>query len=335
MKKLLLSLSLFCTMLVGNINLFSPDETARPMPVRESLKQLGAEPVTFTTTDGIPIKALFTYKEHATATIIVVPGFLGIKESYAAFVQHFPTYNILLMDQRGRGESGGPRWWKTLLSYGIHDYLDIVAAIHFVSEKTKKPIIVYGSCAGAFNSSRALIYLQKNNLLEKFQVKGFVFESGWHSVSNAGMSAALGDISSNIFNYVQGKTPVPNQQPQPTVRSALDTIRKTKIFGRLYGASKEIMHLVYWAVGDHMTDLDTKVDTAKDLRTLPIPIFFIHALDDHYIPFSSAYMLSKTVKDAQCWWIGKGASWHVRHHCYLGNEFQQKVENFCEYALQK
>jgi len=335
MKKFILLLLLSTVGTQAKVNLFSPEETCYPEPVRAELLSLGAQEVTFTTTDDVAVKALYVERPQAPATIIVSPGFLMLKEFYAAFVLHFPEHNILLIDPRGQGESGGTRWWQSMLTYGLHDYLDVVAAVHFVSEKTHKPIVVYGSCAGAFNAARALIHLQKNNLISHFNVKGFIFESGWHSVANAGVSAALGLTSSSIFEYLQGKAPNPSQAEHPTLRKALSTLQKTKIFSRTYATCKEAMHLMHWLVGDHMTDLDEKVDIAKDLRTLPLPIFFIHALDDHYIPFTSAYLLSTTIKDAHCWWIGKGASWHVRHHCYLGDEFRSKVGDFCRYALKK
>jgi pimeloyl-ACP methyl ester carboxylesterase len=330
-KLLLTSALMLSTAFAGGFDFMSPDNLYKTDLVRKALVEVGAQSIKFTTPDNIQLAAFYLKRADATATMIVVPGFLGIKESYAAFVQHFPKYNILLIDQRGRGDSGGVRWWKSVLSYGTHDYLDIVGAINYLHTNNKLPIIVYGSCAGAFNAARALIQMHKDGLIEKMNIKGLVFESGWHSVSNAGISAALGDISSNILYYIG-----PNKGSAATTpRQALDLRRATKLFNVPYQLCKEALHLLCWAVGDQIGQLDEKLDIFKDLRLLSIPIFFIHAEDDHYIPMQSAYLLSKTVKNSQCWWIGPGASWHVRHHCYLGKEFETRVNGFCAQVLKR
>jgi pimeloyl-ACP methyl ester carboxylesterase len=333
MKKMMLLLILLTTPLLtaGGFDFKSPDNLYKKDLVRKALVDAGAQQITLTTPDNITIAGIYLQRKNSTGSMIVVPGFLGVKESYAAFIEHFPQYDILLIDQRGRGESGGARWWKSVLSYGTDDYLDVVGAIEYIHTHSNKPLFLYGSCAGAFNTARALIQLHQDKKLAQYHIKGLVFESGWHSVSNAGITAALGDISSHILHYVG-----PNKGASSTTpRIALDLRHGTRLFDIPYHLCKEALHVMCWAVGDHIGQLDEKLDIFKDLRTLPIPIFFIHALDDHYIPFQSAYLLSLTIKDRMCWWIGKGASWHVRHHCYLGKEFGTRVSDFCAYSLQK
>ena len=72
--------------------------------------------------------------------------------------------NILFIDARGHGKSEGSVL-KNMWGYGKHEYKDIIAAIKFAHKKNDVPIILYGVCAGAFNSMHALLKLQKKNRL--------------------------------------------------------------------------------------------------------------------------------------------------------------------------
>jgi pimeloyl-ACP methyl ester carboxylesterase len=266
---------------------------------------------------------LYIERPQAKATIIAAPGLGCTKGMCTGFQNHFEDYNFLFIDQRGHGESGGPPLSLTSqFSYGIHDYLDLVAAIQFAHEKNGKPIVLHGYCAGAFNSARALIELQKNNLLEKYHIKGLIFDSGWYSIAATGMSAFLGNFTLALarFNYAD-------------MKKTMDNMREIRETSRSFRYFKEFLQVLNWFLDSKIAKLDKAISIASGIKTLPIPIFFIHAIDDQIVPMTNSYLLAQSAQDPHCWWIEANRSWHVSHQFFLGDEYREKMSKFLKHVI--
>src|SRR5581483_8890448 len=151
--------------------------------VRTVLKAEGFKEIYFKTSDNLRINGLFLTRPHATCNVIVCAGWLpGRKEKMATFFAALPSHcNIFFFDARGRGKSEGPllrQVWK----YGVNEYKDIVGAIEYIHSRNALPIILCGVCSGAFNATHAVLHLEKQGLLSRYNIKGVIFDSGWGSI---------------------------------------------------------------------------------------------------------------------------------------------------------
>ena len=154
------------------------------LTVRKTLLEAGFEKITFETSDNYKLAGLFLSRPNATCNVILCAGWLpGRKEGMATFYDLLPeNCNILFFDARGHGESEGSLLWK-LWRYGIDEYKDITGAISWIHHNNTLPIIIAGICSGAFNATHAIAHLQEQNLIEHYNIKGLVFDSGWGSVT--------------------------------------------------------------------------------------------------------------------------------------------------------
>ncbi len=259
----------------------------------------------FSSTDNISISALFRQNSKARANIIVLAGWLpGRVEGSASLVPLIPEkeYNLLLVNVRGHGKSTGHSPLIDFPSFGTSEYHDVISAIEFLYLTTQKPIIVWGTCAGAFHAAHALIHLSENDLLSTYGVKGLVFDSGWASVTQVSQETAQAMIKKKISNR---------------------WIQQTSLafFKMLY--SGLIKHIQF--KNESTTNLYDKI------QMLTTPTFYIHAKNDSRAYFEHVVTLYKKTPQAIHWWLEKSS--HAVHQLKHKYQYRDKLLEFCETTL--
>jgi pimeloyl-ACP methyl ester carboxylesterase len=112
---------------------------------------LAGETVAFSATDGVPLKAWWIpAPTSARGTMIIAPGGDYTRQAMlprAAFLVH-GGYNVLAIDLRGHGESGG-----RFISPGLVERRDLLGAIQYVRSRGERgPIALMGACLGGVAS---------------------------------------------------------------------------------------------------------------------------------------------------------------------------------------
>lgn len=322
MKKLLLllilPLNLHCNEQSQSELLFDTQFLLQYKRVSNLLCDHGFQEGFFTTPDNLKLNYLYLERPNADFTVILAAGWLpGRKEGIATFYELLPeTCNILFFDARGHGQSEGPLFSKAWI-YGKHEYKDMLGALDFVKSRTKTPIIVYGVCAGAFNAAHALIHLQKEGRLDNYDIRGFIFDSGWASVLSTSWTAILAKANESLARFwgkLYGKkwrdvvTTYPYRASQFIVEKILTLVHM----------------LGFWpafALQENSTNLFDKI------HHLPMPILFIHSQDDEYVPIEHAQHLAKRSQKAHAWWIEKPSK-HACHCLKHKDEYQIKMHSF-------
>lgn len=115
---------------------------------RDEPRNWGLDPpeeLTLRARDGIPLDAwLFEAREPAPS-VIVVHGHGGNKDSMLPLAQIlFPRFNLLLLDTRGHGASGGTR-----TTLGYEERLDVHAAVDELIRRGLGPVGILGISMGA------------------------------------------------------------------------------------------------------------------------------------------------------------------------------------------
>jgi alpha-beta hydrolase superfamily lysophospholipase len=118
---------------------------------------LAAETVSFVSTDGVPLRAWWIpAAQPARGSVVIAHGVDHTRQAMldrATFLVH-AGYNVLPVDLRGHGESGGH-----VVSPGVAEANDIVAAARFArSRDARVPVAVlgvsYGAVAGVFAAAQ-------------------------------------------------------------------------------------------------------------------------------------------------------------------------------------
>jgi alpha-beta hydrolase superfamily lysophospholipase len=103
------------------------------------------EPTCFHSPDGVDISAWLIPHPTARAAVILCHGFGGHKGSMLPLAEFLaPHYNVLLLDVRGHGESGGA--WTSI---GHFERLDVIAAAEELRRLSLGPIGALGISMGA------------------------------------------------------------------------------------------------------------------------------------------------------------------------------------------
>lgn len=272
------------------------------------LVQEGFCPVSFYTPDGIKLHGLFLQRPHSLGTVICIEGYHdGSRFDVAALTPIIPeSYNILFFNQRGYTPSKG-KSWKNLWFYGMHQHQDVIGAINFVNTLTHKPIILWGTCAGAFNAAHALIHLQQQN--HTYSIKGLIFDSGWGSVPHTAQA-----FSKNIARKMV-------QAPQV---SKPDTLVEKMLYGLILVSKKLLLIDYCWHVYHPQTTLHGK------MKQLKLPILFIHAQNDHIASLNQVQQLLDETPHAFSWFVPE--STHSMIHIKQKGQYRQVLTSFLNYA---
>jgi pimeloyl-ACP methyl ester carboxylesterase len=112
---------------------------------------LQGETVSFNSTDGVPLMAWWLpASTPARGSVIIAPGGDHTRQVMlprAVFLVH-SGYNVLAVDLRGHGESGG-----RFISPGLVERYDLLGAIQYVRSRGERgPIALMGVCLGAVAS---------------------------------------------------------------------------------------------------------------------------------------------------------------------------------------
>ncbi len=96
-----------------------------------------AQKIFLRTNDNKKISAVLIERPHAQSSLIICHSYRRNKEHIAPFINLFPDYNLLLLDFRGHGESE-----KTPISFGIHEYHDVLAATKFMKNRFPDHLLI-------------------------------------------------------------------------------------------------------------------------------------------------------------------------------------------------
>jgi len=287
--------------------------------VRSFLKTKGFSKGYFTTTDNIKIRYLLCQREHATCTVIACSGFLpGKKEGLATLYGILPpSCNLLLFDARGHGESGGT-FLGSCLTYGKHEYKDIIAAIEFAYHHTQLPNIIFGMCSGAFHAAHALIQLKKDGALHDKKVAGLIFDSGWGSLKETSRSTAkakVRDVLLSFCSYFAKKTSIKNHYVWKALSAKADMVWNA--FHNLF-------------VAPHINEKETNL--FDKISEIPTPIFYIHAMSDDYVSIDNVQSLARLSQCPQSWWIEQPSK-HALNHLKHKEAYAQKIASFIAHIV--
>ena len=272
------------------------------------LKKDGFCSVRFNTPDGIKLHGLLLFRPNSIGTIICAEGYHdGTRFDAAALVPLIPdNYNILFFNQRGYAPSKG-KSWKNIWFYGMYHYQDILGALDFIVSLTDKPIILWGTCAGAFNAAHALIHSAEHNLT--YPVKGLIFDSGWSSVPTTARTFSK-KIACKLLQV-------------PTV-SKPDTILEKITHGLVIATQKMLLIDYCLAKYDPQTTLIGKMEQIQ------VPVLFIHSKNDQIACFEQVEQLIAQTPHAFSWIVPE--STHSMIHIKQKGQYQQVLTSFLNYV---
>jgi len=312
---------IFMTVLLYGICAQASDPTNQPFLNPEQLKDTkktqqrllshGFKKIFFMTQDKLKLCGLFLDKhqsEKTKGTIIYCAGFYpGTKEGMSSFYTLIADqpYNVLLFDARGHQESEGTLLtYSNLKQYGSTEYQDIIAAITFVQKYNTEHnintnIIIHGICSGAFNTAKALEHMTQHNDPNLRTIKGIIFDSGW---------LQLQDIV------------------ESTINAELDKRFKNSYFSWVAKPLSYILNNFYLLTLKHYHTQLPGIE--KFIQTTTIPIWFVHCINDPYVPIQPVQKCTQQCRTPRCWWIeyNSHASYHMKHH----QEYQAKLLDFLQ-----
>lgn len=170
-----------------------PDETYAPI-IREkarALRELGLEQVAIRSREGYVLRAHWYPAEGAKRTVILAHGWRSLWSldfSASAPFLHEQACNLLLIDQRCHGESGGD-----LISYGIQERYDILSWLSWLEENHPgTPVYLCGLSMGAAT------VLMTAELPEAKGVAGIIADCGYSTpdeIVRMGVQKTLGGLT--------------------------------------------------------------------------------------------------------------------------------------------
>ena len=141
------------------------------------MKEKGTEKLFISSYDGLRLKATFLpAEEESNKTILAVHGYRNHGErEFAAMVRFYYEmgYNVLMVDDRGHGESGGD-----YVCYGWQDHFDVESWIQYLIQRLGEDseIFLYGISMGA-----ATVMITAGDSLPP-QVKGVIADCGYTNI---------------------------------------------------------------------------------------------------------------------------------------------------------
>lgn len=226
----------------------------------------------------IPRKKNADHANRTPSTVIVASGFFpGRQWGMATLTALIPDYNIVLFDARGKGDSEGP-FWRKVKRYGKREYQDVIAVMNYVkTEHPQEQLLMYGLCAGAFHTIRALEILQAENKLEPYNVRAIVLDSAFTACPQV---IAAGDyhLREKVFTPFIQHWFFPHIKNKKVVQQTI----LCKAFLQCVGNPLVKLLTSYAKEGINEHNEKTRIDT--NIKTLQkIPILGLHAADDKYV----------------------------------------------------
>jgi hypothetical protein len=175
--------------------LFNTGFLSDPERVSSHLEEKGFYRVSVSS-NGPTLEGFFLNRK-GEKTVIAVAGFLpGKITGMATLYELIPdTYNILLVNLRGKGNSDGRTSLYTLWRYGVDEYRDVCAAIEFAhAQLPHASIIMHGICAGGFHVMKAIAHLAQHNKQLYNSIEHAVIDSSFSSIIKTGRTAICGEI---------------------------------------------------------------------------------------------------------------------------------------------
>jgi pimeloyl-ACP methyl ester carboxylesterase len=284
------------------------------------LSEEGFKKYIIKTSDNYFLEAVFLERPHAKGTLLICSGLNCPKDPMYSFYPILPKdYNVLLFDARGHGNSSGSLLYKPW-QYGLHEYNDIIALLDFIINTTTSPIIIYGTCAGGFNAIHALLFLQKNKQLEKYPIKGLIFDSGWASRIQAVQTVAparLNRFFKIIALYLMGTKLVQKMSNWRSVAFLNYLVNVIPLSLLHIGVIKPLL-----------LPAEKESNLYDKIRNVTIPIFFIHSIDDSWVAFDHMRTLSSKAHNPLCWWITTPSK-HSSHYLIYPDLYREKIAQFC------
>jgi len=269
----------------------------------------------FSSSDGVRLNYLWLSRPDARCTVICSSGFWpGRKEGMATLYELLPAdCNILLFDARGHGVSEGSLW-RNLLQYGAHEYKDIEGAVQWAHEQSSKPIVLFGVCAGAFHATHAVYHMQKQQLVEQYDVRGLIFDSGWSSLTNIVPTALSGEWKKRMMKRVKTAPSIVQRGVQLAVVLPVSFLIQITT-----------PPLVWLSVSKkaHEANLVSKIDIVQ------MPILYMHSEDDSFAPIKPVKQLADKTKHAHTWWITEPST-HACHHIKHAQAYKGKLKQFID-----
>lgn len=326
------SCTCICTENLGDSWHFDSKTLRDPQLTKKKLIEDGCKQVYFENEGKTKLSGLFLERKDARATIIFTHGFCpGGKEAFAPFLKLAPDYcNLLFIDLKGYGESEGPNMLYNINNYGSEEYKDILGAIKFVNtnETTKNtPVIVFGWCAGAFNSATALTKLQasstpSDNKIKNSHIKGLIFDSGFGSISE------ISDVPKKHIqeSYLPG------------------------VFAKFYSGNKKrasqsyicqltilmlapLFKILEFFIKPQIQKREAQTNLYDKIQDLKTPVLIIHSQDDTYAKWDNVKELSDSIPNKEIWLIEKGKSGHANNHLKVKQEYKDHLQAWTDAIL--
>lgn len=283
--------------------------------------------VSFKSTDGIQLAGLARINPLAPYSVICCAGFVpGRKEGIATLIELLPPeVNILFFDARGHGASSG-RFWTNLHNYGLHEKEDIFGAIKCINELCNnklKPIVLHGTCAGAYHATNALIELPNN----QEQIAGLILDSGFTSPL---------DCMDIPGAYCKEKL-APGYSKKIYKKDSKDQIKKRYLTRFLAMISSFFMNSLAFCVRPFLKPKADKLDLLKKMQKNPIqcPVLFIHAENDAFAKIAPVKSLAQLVPNRQEWWITNPKAEHALNLIKCKEEYYAQIQAFLNTIFNK
>lgn len=243
--------------------LFDTQFLSKPEAVANFLIEKGFEVVTIPS-ENLSLEGFFLNR-GGEKTVIAIAGFLpGKITGMATLYELLPeSYNILLINLRGKGNSNGRSGLYKIWRYGINEYKDVCAAIAFAHKKVPHAkIILHGICAGGFHAMKALAYLADTNEELYAHVEHAIIDSSFPSIEETGRTALCSEIEKRYRNMPLGSILT------PVLKTAYLCINRC------------ILSPLMWLNRDELTITGEMIQKASKNCTF----LFIHGTHDAYAP---------------------------------------------------
>lgn len=295
---------------------------SQPEQVKKQMICDGFTEYYITTEDGITLNALYLSHPQAQYTLIVCSGWPGNKEHMSSLFALFADQpcNMLFIDARS---SHKIRWLAQglLWSYGMNEYKDIIAALHFATAQSNAPLFILSTCAGSFNTLHALYKL--NNRIHPFNIKGVILDSSWSTVSTTARSFIQGRMNEKWHKLCAMLYQKENKE----------TIKKTYLYQTLSITTTITSQLFYHVFFKQFHNYyDQQTNLSHKIEQIAVPLFFIHSYDDAITSIYDAQQLAHKAHNKECWWITQ-PSRHSLHHIKHKHAYKNNVIAFFEKQL--